>query len=125
MTNLVSRIFDEREAELSKLVQLLEIRQEPTESFSQFLARIRVEAYKMMGDIDKIQNDKFILSSFMHDIRDESVGKMIETMKPELSEEALIITKRAETKVIKVDFLRIIVDQNDATDVVKVTICQN
>ena len=44
IVDLVSRIFDDQEAELTKLVRLLEIRQEPTESLSTFLSRIRVEA---------------------------------------------------------------------------------
>ena len=41
VTQLVSQIFDDKEAELSKLVRLLEMKQEPTESLIQFLGRIR------------------------------------------------------------------------------------
>ena len=109
--SLLSRIFDDKEAELSKLVRLLEIRQEPSELLSQFLTRIRVEAYKMMGDTDRSQNERFILSAFIHGLRDKSVGKAVETMRPENSDDALRLAKRAESKVSKNDILRIVEDK--------------
>lgn len=108
---LLGRIFEDKEAKLSKLVRLLEIRQETTETLSQFLARIRVEAYKIMGDEDKIQKEKFILSSFVHGLREKSIGRAVRTMNPENSEEALRLAKRAETKS-NTDILRIIEDKS-------------
>ena len=111
---LLVRIFDDKEAELSKLVRLMEMKQEPSEKLSQFLARIRVEAYKMLNNAGKEQKEKFILTSFMHGIRDKAIGRAVKTMDPESSEDALRLAKRAETKINKsnADILRVVEDKN-------------
>ena len=99
--DLMSKIFEEEKAMLPKLVHLMEVKQESDETFSQFLARIRVEGYKMMGDERKEENERYILSAFINGLRNKTITKVIETLKPENSEEALKIARKADEKMKK------------------------
>ena len=72
--DLLLKIFDDEKAVLSKLVHLLEVKQEANETFSEFLARIRVEGYKMMGDERKEENEKYILSAFINGLRNKTIN---------------------------------------------------
>ena len=78
--DLLLKVFDTRRSGFSKLVRLLEIQQETHESLSQYLARLRVESYKMFGDEDKEQNEKFITSAFLNGLKNKSVSKAIQTL---------------------------------------------
>lgn len=93
---LLLRVFDARKAGLSRLVRLLEIKQGAEETCCQFLARLRVEGYKMFGDEDKEQNERFITSAFINGLRNKAIAKAIETLDTNSSEAALKLAKKAE-----------------------------
>ena len=93
---LITKVFDTKTAGFSKLVRLLDIKQEANESLSQFLARLRIEAYKMFGDGDKEQKERYIISAFINGIKNKSIAKAIETLEPDNSELVLKMAKRAE-----------------------------
>ena len=93
---LLLKVFDTRKSGFSKLVRLLEIQQESHESLSQYLARLRVEAYKMFGDEDKEQNEKYITSAFLNGLKNKSISKAIQTLEPETSEVAMKMARKAE-----------------------------
>lgn len=94
--DLMVSIFDGKKAELAKLMHLLELRQDPQETLAQFLARIRVRAFKLMGDDSRSQNEQYVLSAFINGVRNKAAARAIETMKPGSSEDALKMAKEAE-----------------------------
>ena len=115
---LILKIFDVRKAGFSKLVRLLEIKQEAEETFCQFLARLRVEGYKMFGDEEKEQSERFIISAFVNGLKKRSIAKAIETLEPNNSETALKLARKAEeqfrreTPVAPVDCYEMTIGKN-------------
>ena len=115
---LILKIFDVRKAGFSKLVRLLEIKQEAGETFCQFLTRLRVEGYKMFGDEEKEQSERFIISAFVNGLKNRSIAKAIETLEPDNSETALKLARKAEeqfrreTPVAPVDCYEMAIGKN-------------
>ena len=96
--SLLRKIFVEPKTEISNLVILLGERQESNESVTNFLSRIRVKAYKLMGVCDKEQKEQYILSAFINGLKDKRIAKAVELTKPTDTESALFVAKREESK---------------------------
>ena len=101
-TNLLERIFMEQTTEISNLVILLGERQDSNESVTNFLSRLRVKAYKLMGvpsdKAQKEQKEQYILSAFINGLRDRRIAKAVEMIKPTNTESALFVAKKEENK---------------------------
>ena len=66
---------------------------------------------------DKYKKEKYILSAFIHGIRDRYVSKAVETMDPGDAEDALRLAKKAEIKMNKADILRLVEDKDPRMDI--------
>ena len=95
--NFVVTVFRQRKHHVSRMVQLLNEKQGTTEDLGQFLSRLRINAYKMLGAERKKENDEYILSAFLNGIRERKIARAIEAMKPEDSETALKMARKAES----------------------------
>jgi hypothetical protein len=96
--HLLRTIFVEPKTEISNLVALFGQKQEANETVTNFLTRLRVKAYQLMGVGDKDQKEKCILSAFINGLRDRRIAKAVELIEPSDSESALFVAKKEESK---------------------------
>jgi len=96
---MLKKLYAETATEISNLVILLEERQEASETVTNFLSRLRVKAYKLMGgSYNKEEKEQHILHAFINGLRDKRISKAVEIIKPDDSESALFVAKKEEMK---------------------------
>lgn len=98
ISNLLRKLFRKPQTEISNMVSLFAEKQDSGETITDFLLRLRVKAYKLMGFCDKKEKEVCVLNAFINGLKDRSIAKAVELIKPEDTESALFIAKREENK---------------------------
>lgn len=93
---LMMELFDAKRGPLAKFLDILEQTQEPQETASEFLSKLRVFAFRLMGDSSSKQREECVLPAFLNGLRNRTIAKAVQAMNPGDAEEALKMTKEAE-----------------------------
>jgi len=96
LSDLITELFDAKKGPLAKFIEILEQTQEPQETASEFLSRLRIFAFRLLGDSSIKQREECVLPAFLNGLRNRVIAKAVQAMNPEDAEEALKMTKEAE-----------------------------
>jgi hypothetical protein len=92
-------LFKDRTSEVSPLLKLLELRQEPSQSIREFIGCLRVRAFTLMGHDNPELREKFLIRAFIRGLLDKNMAIAVKACEPKTIEEAFHIIKREKVNL--------------------------
>ena len=97
----ISNLFGEKDTPMNNMMKLLSVKQRPKQKLHDFLAEIRIEAYKIFGRGNKEEREKRMIMAFISGLQSRKASLILQDMRLNTLEECYNFIKDNETDIVE------------------------
>ena len=92
-------LFHEKQSTVNKLLELLKIKQSPSQRIRDFLSDIRVKSWKLMMDDEEDKREEYCVMAFINGLLNHKYSLALKELSPKTLDEAYRLLKREDKAI--------------------------